>query len=162
MGDTKRASEIGWVGRTLCIFVECPGCNQTRWIRRYSYRRPNYTGYCVHCRNKLVPRLRQRGEKAYHWRGGKVRNNYGYIEIYMPSHPHARNKKYVLEHRLVMESILGRFLLANETVHHINGDRADNHPENLQLLSTKHCNGSVYRCLDCGSINVMEERLATV
>jgi HNH endonuclease len=49
-------------------------------------------------------------------------------------HPRAsRNGTYVFEHILVMEQQLGRYLLPGENVHHLNGVRDDNRPENLEL-----------------------------
>jgi len=57
----------------------------------------------------------------------------GYIMARVPGHPRAGRGMYVFEHILVMEEMLGRYLLPGESVHHRNGVRDDNRPENPEL-----------------------------
>lgn len=100
----------------------------------------------------------QRGELSNRWKGGRVVADGGYIWAKIqPDHPMAsmRNRQgYVPEHRLVMAEALGRPLESREHVHHVNGIRDDNRPENLQLMNKHHPKGVVARCKCCGSSDI--------
>lgn len=79
------------------------------------------------CLRDEVARARK-GELSHNWKGGRHKNQFGYVSV-------LRNGKHIGEHRIVMEEKLGRALRAGESVHHKNGIRDDNRPENLELWS---------------------------
>lgn len=69
------------------------------------------------------PLLRKTHKDSEGWRGI---NSGGYVII-------RKQGKTLLEHRQVMEQVLGRSLHPFENVHHRNGVKTDNRPENLEL-----------------------------
>src|ERR1035437_8063242 len=74
-------------------------------------------------------------------RKGRYITSDGYVVVPQWDHPNAQKNGSIFEHILVMSKTIGRPLLPGETVHHKNGVRDDNRPNNLELWSKKHPNG---------------------
>lgn len=108
-------------------------------------------------RSKIV------GPGGPHWKGGRTKSH-GYAYIWLsPDDPMigmAHKSGYVVEHRLNMARKLGRPLLPTETVHHIDGDKTNNSPANLQLRQGRHGKHVVMCCLACGSFNIGHAKIA--
>jgi hypothetical protein len=67
---------------------------------------------------------------------GRRLDSQGYVHVYV-------NGRYRREHMVIVESRLGRKLLADETVHHKNGIRSDNTDTNLEIrVRAKHPHGA--------------------
>lgn len=87
------------------------------------YRRYNFPAL-----QNFAPPLR---DQRIGWKGG-VKEVKGYLYTRTPGHPYSsKHGQYVAVHRLVMEQKLGRYLLPNEVVHHLDGNPKNNEPSNL-------------------------------
>jgi len=107
-------------------------------------------GYCL----KHYKRWRKWGtpERRRQRNPRRFVNGEGYVRVIVPNHPNANADGWVLEHRLVMATHLGRPLYQYEVVHHKNGNRQDNQIENLELLTrAMHCTAhNPITCPQCG------------
>lgn len=110
--------------RKLAIRV-CTQCGKKYLVRASN----SITVYC----SKSCFGQSKRGENNPSWISGRRITWSGYVSVIDHTHPNKNRNNCVLEHRLVMEKMLGRYLETYETVHHKNGIRTDNRPENLEL-----------------------------
>lgn len=103
----------------------CPQCGEITQ-RRYNKANQGYDYKQKFCSKACADASQNKGGSLHHTGYILVRNGEG---------------RQVHAHRLVMEQVLGRKLEPHETVHHKNGIRHDNRPENLELWSGRHGRG---------------------
>lgn len=117
-------------GRMPLSVGKCPVCK----IDFPIYKRG--TKFCSRACSGVDLSKRQHGVNNHRWKGGEFVTNAaggGYIKELVPNHPKADASGYVMQHRLVVERELGVILDSSQRVHHKNGNRKDNRPENLEL-----------------------------
>ena len=146
--DVERATAEGWYRpNTNAGLCHC-GCGEVAPIaERTSKKRGILAGYS----QRYLTGHSSRGKfgiQSGRWKGGRLERQ-GYVLLHRPKHPLCNSRGYVREHRLVMESHLGRLLLPDETVHHKNGVKHDNRVENLELRQGPHGTGATH-CWNCG------------
>ena len=78
----------------------------------------------------------QAGERNPFWKGGRTIASNGYMLVkLLPGHHLSDVRGYAYEHRVVAEQKIGRRLLPGEQVHHIDGNKLNNRPDNLEVVA---------------------------
>ncbi len=132
------------------VAVECTNCKKTiyRWPSGLKNRK-----YGNMCSNKCIGLFRTQhlvGSLGANFQGGYSFDR-KYIDVSAHWHPNKKNNNTVYLHRLIMEVKLGRFLEEGEIVHHKDGNKENNHWDNLEVMfqsqhATEHlANGTVDR-----------------
>lgn len=127
-GDPLKVKPRGQFAKQPICIIE--GCNSKH--SAIGFCQSHYRDFITFCDKHKNP---------VDWASYGERTDKGYKEVYRPNHPRCSKKGYVKEHRLVMEEMIGRYLEPLETVHHKNGSRKDNRPENLELWSVRQPKG---------------------
>lgn len=101
----------------------CEHCGQTfyTWPSKIRVGKGRFCSQSCSAKSRL-------GERAGNWRGGRSIHEAGYIIL-------RRNGVDIYEHRAIMEEILDRPLHKWEIVHHVDGDKSNNDPSNLQVMT---------------------------
>lgn len=148
---TKQRSPAGMKIKPKFCSQQCSGKFKTK---NAPGKTMNFKGICENCgvefktyrspsnMKKTKPRFcsikcigeSQKGKNNPAYNGGRYFDSNGYVVLFMPDHPNCGAKKTVLEHRFIMECELGRYLEKEECVHHIDGNKANNNPDNLMLF----------------------------
>jgi hypothetical protein len=84
------------------------------------------------------PSFARSGSEAFHWEGGEpVADGKGYLIVPKPDwYTGRRGSKYVFMHSVVMCELLGLTEIpAGFVVHHVDGNRLNNDPSNLALMT---------------------------
>jgi hypothetical protein len=124
--EVERIRELAAKGWSCGMIAEAIGNTTSEQVRRRMVR-------------EGIPRRPEGampGKLNNCWRGGRQIDKDGYVRVPAPpGHPYAKANGYICEHRLVMEQKLGRYLDPEEVVHHIDGDKGNNDPANLELFA---------------------------
>jgi HNH endonuclease len=124
LGDVIPGRPLGRQVNFACTVDGCAGDAVARNLCRTHYRRYLATGDPqAHVPIRVVAGT------------GFTSHGYRYVPVPRRLRHLTGGETPYAEHRLVMAQILGRPLRADESVHHKNGNRLDNRPDNLELWS---------------------------
>lgn len=121
---------MGYSSRQPAVEVECGACRKKLLRAAWLVRKHSHFFCDTSCRRKGQPVP----VRVSMLEVGTRRVLQGYVRVFLGKGvPGAYADGWALEHRVVMERMLGRPMLTTESVHHRNGVKTDNSEANLEL-----------------------------
>jgi len=108
---------------------------QTYWFKGFTWEQRFGTEKAEEIKEKLRQVFSREGSAR--WKGGRIVSSDGYILIKNRNHPNSDTQGYILEHRLVAEKALNRYLKLSEVCHHRDGKRDNNDWDNLFVFENR-------------------------
>lgn len=152
---------------TRRILIKCEVCEQIREVNCTTKIHQASTHHCKTCVAKQIGKANA-GRVAYNnsslkpFHECKVGNPYinssGYIEVYVGNayDKKTRTDKYRLLHRLVAEVKTGKPLNKEYLVHHVDGDKTNNNPDNLYICESKAIHQDIHTQLESISMELVK------
>lgn len=136
---SKRGSQSETTRKNISLGLMGHKVSEKTRAKMRGKNNPNYGKSTWNLGKPHSPKTRARisegikGENNPRWNGGRAYHKEGYVFIKSPTHPHKDRRGYFLEHRLIVEKIIGHYLLKSEPVHHL-GKTSDNRPQMLMAF----------------------------
>lgn len=151
---------------TRRVLLKCELCGSEREVNCTRKIQESETHHCKKC---IVTTLGQKNKGKIAWNNGKRKlskdiqvgavfiNSSGYPEVYVGNafDKKARKDKYRLIHKLVAQVIKGDYLNDFERVHHIDGDKTNNNPDNLYICESTATHRDIHTQLEIISMSLV-------
>jgi hypothetical protein len=155
---------------TRRILLKCEKCNKEREVNCTPKIQQSQTHYCKSC---IVAELGRKNKGKSAWNKGEVRpiadcsignvfiNSSGYCEVYVGNafDKKHRRDKYRLLHHLVVQVKNNKYIENHHLVHHIDGDKTNNNPNNLFVCESKAIHQDIHTQLENLSMTLVKSKV---
>lgn len=123
------------VHQAICSFADCTHPRYCRGYCKAHYGQLQRHGVVGPLIGQGRHGHHRRGEQCYQWNHGRLITSHGYVLARVPDGHHLQQAHgYAYEHQLVAEQAIGRRLTSSESVHHRDGNTANNDPDNIVVM----------------------------
>lgn len=152
---------------TRRVLLKCEKCNKEREVNCTRKIQQSSTHHCKSC---IVAEIGKKNKGKSAWNKGDIKpitdckvgsifiNSSGYCEVYVGNafDKKYRKDKYRLLHQLVAQAKNSNYTPKNSLVHHIDGDKTNNNPNNLFVCKSKAIHQDIHTQLEDLSMTLVK------